>query len=99
MMRIVPLGPFCAPLVGFACEDAGLNKLIPHRVQCPIWLNASRIGSEEILSTPLNGVYISMMIKIAAETANAQITSATITVGLGGAKRPKPTKMATSHAT
>src|SRR5271156_5603942 len=67
--------------------------------QCPIWLNDSRTGAEEILSTPLNGVYISMMRKIAAETDNAQIASVTITVGFGGAKRPKPTKMATSQAT
>jgi hypothetical protein len=48
--------------------------------QGPIWLNASRIGEGEILITPLNGIYIAMMMKTAAETAIAQATSVTITV-------------------
>ena len=49
--------------------------------------------------TPLNGVYISMMIKIAPETARAQTTSVAIIVSLPGAKRPKPMKMTVSHET
>ena len=57
------------------------------------------MGAEDILRIPLNGVYISRMIKIALETANALISRVTITVGLGGATRPKLTKIATSHET
>ena len=49
--------------------------------------------------TPLNGVYMAMMIKTAPETATAQTTSVTNTVLLCGAKSPKLTKMAVSHAT
>ena len=49
--------------------------------------------------TPLNGVYMAMMTKTAPETAAAQTTSVTNTVLLRGAKSPKLTKMAVSHAT
>ena len=49
--------------------------------------------------TPLNGVYMAMMTKTAAETATAHATSVTNTVLLRGANSPKLTKMAVSHAT
>ena len=62
-----------------------------------IWLNASRTATGEIFNIPLKGEYISIMIKIAAETAIAQMTSVTITVELEGAKAPKLIKIATSH--
>ena len=38
-----------------------------------------------------------MMMKIAAETANAQMINVIITVELEGAKMPKLTKIATNH--
>jgi len=49
------------------------------QVQCPIRLNASRSGEEEILLTPLKGVYIAMMMNTAPETASAQATRVTNT--------------------
>ena len=67
--------------------------------QRPICFSASRIGTGEILSTPLNGVYISRMMKIAEETASALRARVAITVELVGAKRPKLRKMAASHKT
>ena len=45
----------------------------------------------------MNGAYISMMIKIAPETARAQTSNVAITVALGGAKIPKLMKIAISH--
>ena len=52
-------------------------------------LQRLKIGTGEILSTPLNGVYISRMMKIAEETASALKDRVAITVELVGAKRPK----------
>ena len=40
----------------------------------PIWVNASRMGDAEIFITPLNGLYIAMMMKTAADTVRAQVT-------------------------
>ena len=57
------------------------------------------MGAEEILRNPLNGEYISWMMKMAAETAMAQTINVTMTVPFGGAKRPKLMKMAASHDT
>jgi hypothetical protein len=57
------------------------------------------MGAEDIRRIPLNGEYISMMIKIAPETAREPISRVMITVGLGGAMRPKLTKITTSHET
>jgi hypothetical protein len=68
-------------------------------VQGVIRINASRRGKEEIFMTPLNGVYIAMMMKTAPETATAQTTRVTNTVLFLGAKSPKLTKMAVSHET
>jgi hypothetical protein len=62
-------------------------------------MSASRRGKDEIFMTPLNGVYMAMMTKTAPETAAAQTTSVTNTVLLRGAKSPKLTKIAVSHAT
>ena len=53
--------------------------LLGKKFQVPIGPNASRMGAGEIRMTPLKGVYIAMMMKIAAETAIAQATSVTIT--------------------
>ncbi len=53
----------------------------------------------EILSTPLNGLYISRMMKTAEETAIAPRANATTTVEFGEAKRPKLAKMTASHET
>ena len=52
-------------------------------------LKASRMGVEDILRIPLNGEYISMMIRIAAETASVPTNSVAITVGFGSAVRPQ----------
>jgi len=57
------------------------------------------MGAEDILRIPVKGEYISKIIKIAPETASAPTSRVTITVGLGGAKRPKLMKIATSHET
>jgi len=54
-------------------------------------------GAEEILITPVKGVYISRMIKIAADTAKPARPNVTKIVAFGGEKRPKPTKMITSQ--
>src|SRR5260370_24956091 len=63
----------------------------------PIWCTASRTAAGEIFNIPLNGEYIDVMIKIAAETAIAQTISVTITVKLRGANIPKLIKKATSQ--
>jgi hypothetical protein len=57
------------------------------------------MGEEEILITPLNGVYIAIMMKTAPETARAQANSVTNIVFVRGAKRPKLVKMKVSHKT
>jgi hypothetical protein len=57
------------------------------------------MGEEEILITPLNGVYIAIIMKTAQETASAQATSVTTIVLVCGAKRPKLVKMKVSHKT
>ena len=49
--------------------------------------------------TPLNGVYIAMMMKTAPETASAQATSVTNIVLVRGANRPKLMKMKVNHET
>ena len=59
--------------------------------------SASWTAVGEIFNIPLKGEYISMMMKIAAETASAQIISVRTTVEFGGAKIPKLTKIVTSH--
>src|SRR5580704_12252599 len=76
-------------------KGARSSQLRPYR---PICFTASRIGVGGILSTPLNGVYISRMIKIAEETAIALRANVATVVELGAAKRPKLRKMAASHA-
>ena len=55
------------------------------------------MGAGEILSIPLNGAYISRIMKIADETASALRASVAITVKLDGANRPKLAKIAASH--
>src|SRR6478672_4225 len=67
--------------------------------QRPSWLRASRMGADDIFRNPVNGEYISRMIKMAPETASAPTSRVTITVGLGGARRPKLKKTATSQET
>jgi len=57
------------------------------------------MGEEEILMTPLKGVYIAMMMNTAPETASAQATRVTNTALVPGAKRPKLMKMNFSHET
>lgn len=86
-----------AVLLGSASSNDGRG--LDQRLQGAICLNASRIGKEEIFITPLYGVYIAMMTKTAAEMANAQRASDTITVELRGAKRPQLMKMAVNHET
>ena len=49
--------------------------------------------------TPLNGVYIAMIMKTAPETASAQATRVTNIVLVPGANRPKLVKMKVSHKT
>ena len=49
--------------------------------------------------TPLNGLYMAIMMNIAPETAIAQTTRVTNTVSLRGAKSPKLMKIAVSQAT
>src|ERR1700761_5054091 len=82
----------------FVERHLGLDRQAK-KFQVPIGPNASRMGAGESRMTPLKGIYISMMMKTAAETASAQTTNVTITVWLCGAKRPKLRKMEVSHAT
>ena len=49
--------------------------------------------------TPLKGVYISMIKKIAPETDNPATNREAMTVPLRGAKRPKPMKITVSQKT
>src|SRR5271163_2601409 len=72
-------------------KGARPSQLRPYR---PICFTASRIGVGGILSTPLNGVYISRMMKIAEETAIALRANVAIVVELGAANGPKLRKMA-----
>ena len=60
-------------------------------------MSASRTGAGEILNTPLNGEYIEIMMNTAAEAASEQIIKVTITVALGGTKRPKLMNITVNH--
>ena len=57
------------------------------------------MGADDIFRNPENGEYISKMIRMAAETASAPTSRVTITVGLGGARRPKLKNIATIQET
>src|SRR4029077_16007519 len=80
---------------GSAIESAGFQDMR----YWPRCARAKRSGALEISISPLKGVYISRIKKIAPETDNPEIHRAVTTVALRGANSPKLMKIAVSQKT
>jgi hypothetical protein len=83
----------------FPEESVGMAVVIRSFCYWPRLSRAERRGALEIWMSPVKGMYISRITKIAPETADAAAKRLATAVRLRGAKRPKLTKTKISRKT